>query len=315
MHSSEAWDATAEEYDAGLVRAVHFMPKYAKDLFHYALTGNPNSEEKDVVEAINTLSSVKIIDIAAGSGSLTLQMGKYLSKSKNASAHILGTDFSPKMVEILEKHVKEENLQTFIDCKIMDGQVIVSFLFSLEKALELSSDSLDFAFSVFGVSLFPQPLKGISEIHRVLKKGGTIGLASWTANQTMFNLHLEALQKVVGPTSSQKPGTIHMSGSCFDKEGALGTKEEMTEALKSCGFENIQIVAKTHDAEFGNSEKYLRALQNNPVLGQLKQKLGEDSWKTYTQEIERLFQEKYPNYSLPCEALLAVASKPRLLAE
>jgi len=284
LNSAEGWDATAEDYDSVNVKDINFTPKYAKDLFYYALTGNINSEEKQVIQSINLLSSAKFIDIAAGSGTLTLQVGRMLAKSNKLGASILGTDFSPKMVELLDKGVKSENLQSHIECKVMDGQ-----------ALELSDNTLDFAFSVFGVFLFPQPLKGISEIYRVLKPGGVIGLTSWTPNFAIRELHVAALQKVVG-TAPQVPFS-------------LGTIEEMTAALKSEGFKDIRVQAVTHNAEFGDSEKYCKMMQSNPVLGQVKQKLGEEGWNKFKQEIDNLFKERYPSYALPCEALLAVATK------
>ena len=82
----------------------------------------------------------------------------------------------------------------------------------------------------------------------------------------------------------------------------------MTEALKSQGFKDIKTVSSIHSGNM-TTEKFCRMMQSNPGFGLLKQKLGEEGWNRYKEEIDRLFKEKYPDYSLSCEALLAVATK------
>jgi ubiquinone/menaquinone biosynthesis C-methylase UbiE len=54
--------------------------------------------------------------------------------------------------------------------------------------LELPDNSQDYAFSVFGLIMFPDQAKGFKELYRVIKPGGKAAVTSWSLNQIMINL-------------------------------------------------------------------------------------------------------------------------------
>lgn len=97
---------------------------------------------------------MRFLDVAAGSGALSIPAARI-------GAQVLATDQSPIMLELLNLRARKEGLG--IETRVMDG-----------RALELDTNSFDMAGSQFGVMLFPDMPKGISEMVRVVKHGGHV---------------------------------------------------------------------------------------------------------------------------------------------
>ncbi len=96
-----------------------------------------------------------MLDIACGAGALALVAAR-------DGAQILATDFSPGMVAAVLSHGLPN-----VDALVMDGQ-----------ALDLPDACFDAAFSIFGIMLFPDWRKGLAEMARVVRPGGS---AAWRA--------------------------------------------------------------------------------------------------------------------------------------
>jgi SAM-dependent methyltransferase len=99
-------------------------------------------------------AGMRFLDVAAGSGALSIPAARL-------GAKVLATDQSPIMLELLRARARKEGLN--IEIRVMDGH-----------ALELDDNSFDMAGSQFGVMLFPDMPKGISEMVRVVKSGGRV---------------------------------------------------------------------------------------------------------------------------------------------
>src|SRR5262245_33578231 len=104
-------------------------------------------------------AGMRFLDVAAGSGALSIPAARL-------GAHVLATDQSPVMLELLAARARAEGLA--IETRVMDGH-----------GLELADDSFDVAGSQFGVMLFPDMPKGIREMVRVAKPGGSVLLHAY----------------------------------------------------------------------------------------------------------------------------------------
>lgn len=98
----------------------------------------------------------RVLDIAAGTGALALAAAA-------SGAHVLATDFSPGMVA----RISARSLPN-VEARVMDGQ-----------ALDLPNNSFDAVFSIFGVFMFPNWRKGLSEMARVTRLDGRGIVAVW----------------------------------------------------------------------------------------------------------------------------------------
>lgn len=102
----------------------------------------------------------RIIDIAAGTGALTLAAAA-------AGAEVSAIDFAPGMVARLAERLAAAGYATS-SARAMDGQ-----------QLDLPDAGFDAAFSIFGVMLFPDWQGGLRELVRVLRPGGRAIVATW----------------------------------------------------------------------------------------------------------------------------------------
>src|SRR5919205_2914761 len=90
-------------------------------------------------------SGMGFLDVAAGSGALSIPAARL-------GAQVLSTDTSPIMLERLEARARKEGLSN-LETRVMDGH-----------ALELEDNTFDLSGAQFGVMLFPDMLRGISEM-------------------------------------------------------------------------------------------------------------------------------------------------------
>ncbi|WP_439816591.1 class I SAM-dependent methyltransferase [Zavarzinia sp. CC-PAN008] len=145
VQRAATWDASVADY-ASL--AEPFTAQYAVQALALAGGGRPGQ---------------RILDVAAGTGALTMPAAQ-------AGASVLAVDFSAGMVAHLDQRLRLAGLDA-LGCaaRVMDGQ-----------ALDLPDGGFDAAFSIFGVMMFPDFRKGLAEMARVLRPGGTACLAVWT---------------------------------------------------------------------------------------------------------------------------------------
>ena len=137
----EGWNAVVEEYERVL---EPLTTQFAEEALR--LTAVKPRE--------------RILDVAAGSGSLTLCAAR-------AGADVVAIDFSPQMVRRLRVRIEKENLVN-TTVEVMDGQ-----------ALDFGAGLFDAAFSILGLMFFPDRDKGFGEIFRVLKPGGRAAIVAW----------------------------------------------------------------------------------------------------------------------------------------
>jgi SAM-dependent methyltransferase len=98
------------------------------------------------------------------------------------------------MLERLQARARKEALSS-IECRVMDG-----------TALQLGDDSFDIAASQFGVMLFPDMPRGVSEMARVTKPGGQVLMIVYDAPQKLdFFTFLVAAIRAAVPDFSGPP--------------------------------------------------------------------------------------------------------------
>ena len=112
---------------------------------------------KNVVKKLSGKSLDSVLDIATGTGDLALALTKTKAKK------IIGLDISPGMLELGRQKVIRENLENTIEMVIGDSE-----------ALPFEAHSFDAITVAFGVRNFENLDKGLAEIYRVLKPGGTL---------------------------------------------------------------------------------------------------------------------------------------------
>lgn len=132
-------------------------PKY--DLLNHVLSmGIDKGWRKKVVKAVKKSSPKTILDVATGTGDLAIAMARSL---ENVS--ITGVDLSANMLECAKEKLLRMDLSSTVRLQVGDA-----------LDLNFEDESFDAVTISFGVRNFEELSKGLSELFRVLKSGGTL---------------------------------------------------------------------------------------------------------------------------------------------
>lgn len=185
---------------------------------HYERTAHPfTSQFAEAALARVVLSpESRVLDVAAGTGALALAAAR-------SGAQVLATDFSPGMVA----RIAAAGLPN-VEAKAMDGQ-----------ALDLPDASFDAVFSIFGVIMFPDWRKGLSEMARVTKPGGHGVVATWQDRGAATFLLLGNIRRKLFP---EREGM-----TMPEAVRALSDPADFATALIEAGYRDPQIESVTYD--------------------------------------------------------------------
>src|SRR3954467_14070716 len=114
---------------------------------------------RSLVDACAISAGQEVLDVAAGNGNLTVLAGE-------EGASVVASDFSPGQVELGRKRTADEGL---------DAEWVIADA----EELPFEDDRFDCAASVFGAMFGPRPERVAQELFRVVKPGGTVGMANW----------------------------------------------------------------------------------------------------------------------------------------
>ena len=128
------------------------------------------SWRKKVVQLVSKNNPKQILDIATGTGDLAIMMSQ-LNPDK-----IIGLDISAGMLDVGKRKIANVNLSDKIDMVVGDSE-----------NMPFDDNTFDAITVSFGVRNFANLDKGLTEIKRVLKPGGTFVVLE-TSNPTKFPL-------------------------------------------------------------------------------------------------------------------------------
>ncbi len=112
---------------------------------------------KKTVKAVAQSKPQRILDVATGTADLAIEL------TKSGAKEIIGCDISEGMLSIGKEKIKKKELDNVIRLQSGDSE-----------QLPFEDNSFDAVTVAFGVRNFQTPVKGLTEINRVLKKGSKI---------------------------------------------------------------------------------------------------------------------------------------------
>ena len=144
---------------------------------------------KCVKKAISGIERPIVLDVACGTADSTILLAKNLEYTR-----IHAIDISEKMLEIGKKKV--ENLK-------YEEKMKISFTNSSAENIVFHDDVFDAVFVAFGVRNFSDRVKGLKEILRVLKPGGTLVILELSEPQNVivrwfYNLYFKNILPFIG---------------------------------------------------------------------------------------------------------------------
>ena len=115
---------------------------------------------ESLCEAVDLRATDKVLDVAAGNGNASLAAARHF-------ADVTSTDYVASLLEQGRRRAEADRLP-------------ITFQVADTEALPFADESFDVVLSTFGVMFAPNQDRAASEILRVVKPGGRIGLANWT---------------------------------------------------------------------------------------------------------------------------------------
>jgi pimeloyl-ACP methyl ester carboxylesterase/ubiquinone/menaquinone biosynthesis C-methylase UbiE len=215
-------------------------------------------------------AGMRFLDVAAGSGALSIPVARL-------GAQVLATDQSRVMLELLRARARQEGLN--IETRVMDGH-----------ALELDDNTFDMAGSQFGVMLFPDMPKGLSEMVRVVKPGGRVLMNVYGDPHKIefFGFFVSAIQSV-------RPDFNGLPMDPPPLPFQLQDPERLRRELATAGLKDIKVETIIETMAFQTGKDLWEWLVwSNPivemVLGNLN--LTSDERDVIQQTLEKMVRER-----------------------
>jgi len=138
-------------------------------------------------EAADIRGGQKVLDVAAGNGNATLAAARRW-------ADVTSTDYVGSLLERGRLRAEADGLR-------------VAFQEADAENLPFADASFDAVLSTFGVMFTPDHERAASELARVCRPGGTIGLANWTPDGMIGRL-FKVLGKHIAPPAGLRPPSL-----------------------------------------------------------------------------------------------------------
>jgi ubiquinone/menaquinone biosynthesis C-methylase UbiE len=142
---------------------------------------------ESLCEAVDLRAGDNVLDVAAGNGNASLAAARRY-------ADVTSTDYVPELLAQGLRRAEAEGL---------------SFLTRVADAenLPFRGGEFDVVLSTFGVMFTPNQERAANEIVRVLRPGGTIGLANWTPDGFVGEL-LQVVGRFMAPPAGLMPPAL-----------------------------------------------------------------------------------------------------------
>jgi ubiquinone/menaquinone biosynthesis C-methylase UbiE len=225
----------------------------------------------------------KIIDIACGTGLVSFPAAELTGEK----GFVLANDISGKMVETGTTMVKQRKLSN-ISFQRMDAE-----------ELDVEDDSYDIALCALGLMYFPEPLKAIKEMCRLLKPGGHAVVAVWGQRK---NCGWAEVFEIVDRRVASEVCPMFFN---------LGNEGTLQQYMSAGGFTNISVEKINTVLNYSSGEEACgAAFLGGPValaFSKFSDDVKKEVYKEYIESIKSF--KKTDGYHVPGEFVVAIGFK------
>jgi len=151
-------------------------------------------------EAVGLQAGQRVLDVASGTGNAALAAARRF-------AYVTSTDYVPELLERGRMRAHAEGLPVMFDLADAEN-------------LPYADNSFDVVLSVFGAMFAPNQQQVASELLRVCKPGGKIGMANWTPDGWVGEQHSTLASHVPPPPGLRSPMLWGSEGHLRDLFGS-----------------------------------------------------------------------------------------------
>jgi ubiquinone/menaquinone biosynthesis C-methylase UbiE len=184
---------------------------------------------EQLCETLELRPGQKVLDVAAGNGNVSLAAARRW-------CDVTSTDYVPALLDRDKTRAAADGLN--IDFKVADAE-----------ALPFGDGTFDAVVSTYGVMFTPNQEKAATEMLRVCKRGGKIGLANWTPPGFIGQMFKTLGKYLPPPGGTRSPalwGTRERLGELFGNSAASIKAEPRNFVFRYRSPEHFIEVFKTY---------------------------------------------------------------------
>jgi SAM-dependent methyltransferase len=140
---------------------------------------------ESLCEAVDVNAGWRVLDVAAGNGNASLAAAR-------RGAEVTATDYVEELLKRAKRRADADGL--LLETRVADAE-----------NLPYEDGTFDCVLSTFGVMFTPNPERAASELARVCRPGGRIGLANWTPEGFVGQMFKIIGQHVAPPAGVPSP--------------------------------------------------------------------------------------------------------------
>ena len=198
-------------------------------LNHFLSFGVDYYWRRRVMKELRKVNPERILDLATGTGDLAILA------SKTKPKEIVGVDLSSAMLHVGKEKIRKRNLQDLI--RMEQGAA---------ENLPLEDNYFDLAMVAFGVRNFADLERGLREINRTLKPGGSLIVLEFShpsgIMKPLYNFYSKNILPTVGRIISNDPGAYTYLPESVAKFPSGVNFENI---MKECGYVDTEIYPLT----------------------------------------------------------------------
>jgi demethylmenaquinone methyltransferase/2-methoxy-6-polyprenyl-1,4-benzoquinol methylase len=199
-------------------------------LNHFLSLGIDIYWRKQLVKHLIKQEPKTILDVATGTGDLAIAMLKTNPKK------IVGVDISNGMLEVGRKKMKEKSLDHIISLQQADSE-----------DLPYDDESFDAVCVSFGARNFENLEKGLSEMRRVLRKGGKLYILEFSQPtafpfKQIYQFYFKAILPLIGKMVSKDNSAYSYLP---ESVSAFPFGKQLNNIIERCGYTNAKNIPLT----------------------------------------------------------------------
>jgi ubiquinone/menaquinone biosynthesis C-methylase UbiE len=214
---------------------------------------------EDLCEAIDLIPGSRVLDVACGAGN-----GAIAASRRFAEA--VGLDNVPALLERARERAAAEDYE-------------IEFVEGDAQALPFEDGSFDYVISTFGAMFAPDQEKTASELLRVCRSGGKIGMANWPPRGIVGGGMFKVASQHAPPPPGVKPPVL------------WGTEERLRE-LFGDGVSELTVTPREWSFRYLSPEQWLKFFRQyfGPVITAFE-RVGEEGAAALESDLLEVMRE------------------------
>jgi len=248
-----------------------------------------------LVEMAQIPKGARVLDVATGRGAILIPA----VEAVGSHGHVIGIDFSQIMVQETSAEIKKRGLQN-VEVQFMDAE-----------DLQFRDASFDYALCGLSIFFFPQLELALSEMHRVLKSGGIIGVTTFWRDDERWKWMGDLFDKYL-----PQPPTEDSTAEDEPPDPDFSSHEGMKAVMSNAGFTNIQIVGEEPEFVYQDEEAWWSTIWSHGMrarLEKIERTAGSDGLQQFKADALKELQttKQSDGFHHMWSVLFTLATKPQ----